>query len=225
MNNTFYSKIEHNFTKSRLAVYRQDGVDDTSALARYLYNMGLCKTLYTVLNVFEITLRNKIDEALCSFAGKDDWYDVLPLDNSSKAKVTEAKNKITKKGKTATHDRIIAELTLGFWTSLLTTRYSQAKFQSHIIKNCLSKCPAKLRSIKSLQNIFDKIRILRNRVSHYERIIHWKDLLSQHEQLIECIKWLDEESFNLVAEIDMFEYIYSASVKPFIVLVKKKWNK
>ena len=82
-----------------------------------------------------------------------------------------------------------------------------------------------MRSIKSLQNIFDKIRILRNRVSHYERIIHWKDLQTQHEQLLECIKWLDEESFNLVAEIDMFEYIYSASVKPFIVLVKKKWNK
>ena len=81
-----------------------------------------------------------------------------------------------------------------------------------------------MRSIKSLQNIFDKIRILRNRVSHYERIIHWKDLLSQHEQILECIKWLDEEAFYLVSEIDMFDYIYSAGVNPFLVLVNKKWN-
>ena len=120
MNSTFYSKIEHTFTKSRLSVYRQDGVDDATALARYLYNVELCKTLYTVLNIFEITLRN--------------------------------------------------------------------------------------------------------RVSHYERIIHWKDLLSQHEQLLECIKWLDGESFSLVSEINMFDYIYSAGVNPFVVLVNKKWN-
>ena len=94
MNNSFYNKIEQSLTKSRLSVYRQDGVDDAIALARYLYNIELCKNLYTILNVFEITLRNKIDTALCNFAGTDNWYDILPLDNSSKAKVSEAKTKL-----------------------------------------------------------------------------------------------------------------------------------
>ncbi|MBQ9239032.1 MAG: hypothetical protein IJ191_06950 [Treponema sp.] len=67
MNGAFYNKIEDIFTKSRLSVYRQDGVDGATALARYLYNIELCKSLYAVLNVFEISLRNSIDKALCLF--------------------------------------------------------------------------------------------------------------------------------------------------------------
>ncbi len=224
MNSAFYSRFEDIFTKSRLSVYRQDGVDDTTALARYLYNIELCKSLYATLNIFEVSLRNLIDRALTSFTQKIDWYDNLPLDNSSLAKIAEAKNKIAKEGKPLTHDRIIAELTLGFWTSLITTRYSQVAFQSYIIKTCFKRCPAKNRSIRNLQQTFDKIRILRNRVSHYERIIHWKDLSAQHEQLLECIRWLDESAYTLISEIDIFDYVYAAGCAPFMKFVEKKWN-
>lgn len=40
------------------------------------------------------------------------------------------------------------------------------------------------------------MRLLRNRVSHYERLIHWRDLKDQHLQLLECIKWLNVESYS-----------------------------
>ncbi len=73
MNSAFYSRFEDIFTKSRLSVYRQDGVDDTTALARYLYNIELCKSLYATLNIFEVSLRNLIDRALTSFTQKIDW--------------------------------------------------------------------------------------------------------------------------------------------------------
>jgi hypothetical protein len=56
------------------------------------------------------------------------------------------------------------------------------------------------------------------------RTVHWKDLEAQHEQLSECIKWLDEPAFQLLTEIDFFDYIYSAGENPFLVLVSKKWN-
>ena len=224
MNQNFYAKIENILTKSRLSVYRNDGVDDKTALARYLFNMELCKSLYAILNIFEISLRNSLDNALRTFTGKDDWYEILPLDSGSKNKISEAKSKIANKGKPVTHDRIISELTLGFWTSLITTKYSQAAFQSFVIRTCFKRCPPNLRSIKNLQKIFDKMRILRNRVSHYERIIHWKDLQTQHDQLLECIYWLDTSSYELATEIDFFDYIYSANVNPFLTLVTKKWN-
>ena len=73
MNSAFYSRFEDIFTKSRLSVYRQDWVDDTTALARYLYNIELCKSLYATLNIFEVSLRNLIDRALTSFTQKIDW--------------------------------------------------------------------------------------------------------------------------------------------------------
>ena len=223
MNINFYEKLEKTFTPARLSVYRQDKADESTALARYLYNIELCRSLYVTLNIFEVSLRNAFDKALSSFAGEN-WYDMLSLDENSRKKVEEAKGKIRKKDKIPTHDRIIAELSLGFWTSLITAKYSQQAFQSHIIKTCLKKCPSHMRSVKNLQKIFERIRILRNRISHYERIIHWKDLEAQHEQLSECIKWLDEPAFQLLTEIDFFDYIYSAGVNPFLVLVSKKWN-
>ncbi len=223
MNKDFYENLETIFTSARLSVYRQDGTDESTALARYLYNIELCRSLYVTLNIFEVSLRNAFDKALSSFAGEN-WYETLPLDDHSRKKVSEAKGKLEKKKKNPTHDRVIPELSLGFWTSLITAKYSEQAFQSYLIKTCLKKCPVQLRSVKNLQKIFERIRVLRNRVSHYERILHWKDLESQHAQLSECIKWLDESAFQLLTEIDFFDYIFSAGVNPFLVLVSKKWN-
>ncbi|MBP3562754.1 MAG: hypothetical protein J6J67_09675 [Treponema sp.] len=66
--------------------------------------------------------------------------------------------------------------------------------------------------------------LLRNRVSHYERLIHWKDLKDQHSQLLECIKWLNVESYNIVKEIDCFDAVYSTGIQPFKTLVQNNWN-
>lgn len=224
MNSTFYSDLEKIFSQSRLSAYKKDGADNETALARYLYNIELCKSLYAPLNVLEISLRNTIDKSLCTFAGNSDWYDTLPFDGGSKNKILEAKNKISKRGKDLTHDRIIAEFTLGFWTSLITTRYSQASFQSYLIKNNLKKCPTSSKNIKNLQRIFEKMRILRNSVSHYERIVHWNDLPQQHCQLLECIKWIDDTAFRMVSKIDSFENVYTSGINPFIELVRQNWN-
>lgn len=176
MNAAFYKDIEDIFSINRLSVYRQDGCDDTTALSRYLYNIEICKTLYPILHIFEITLRNSIDKSLTVFSGTQIWYDNLDLNTDSKLKVSTAKSKIQNKNKEVTHDRLISEMTLGFWTAFLTKKYSQSSFQSFIIKTSLQDMPRNLRNIKSIQTIFEKMRVLRNRVSHYERLIHWKDL-------------------------------------------------
>ena len=225
MNSFFYSEIENVFTTIRLSVYKQDGVDDSICLARYLYNIEVCKSLYSSLNIFEVTFRNSIDKVLCSIAGADNWYDILSLDPTSMKNINDAKHKIQKKGKPITHDRIISELTFGFWTSLLTPRYSQASFQSKIIKSCFNTVPVAQRNIKYLQIRFDKVRILRNRVSHHERIIHWKDLYLQHDELLESIKWLDKASYELACSCDRFPKIYIKSLKSYLRYVKTHWNK
>ena len=68
------------------------------------------------------------------------------------------------------------------------------------------------------------MRILRNSVSHYERIVHWKDLPQQHNQLFECIKWIDDTAFRMVSKIDSFESTYALGINPFIELVRQNWN-
>ena len=97
---------------------------------------------------------------MCTVTGADNWYDILTLDSTSMKNINDAKHKIQKKGKPVTHDRIISELTFGFWTSFLTPRYSQASFQSKIIKTCFRGVPAAQKNIKYLQTRFDRIRVL-----------------------------------------------------------------
>ena len=225
MNTRFYSEIENSFTSSRLSVYKQYGADNLTCLARYLYNIEVCKSLYSSVNIFEVTFRNAIDKVLCTVAGADNWYDILTLDSTSMKNISDAKHKIQKKGKPVTHDRIVSELTFGFWTSLLTPRYSQASFQSKIIKTCFKGVPAAQRNIKNLQARFDKIRILRNRVSHHERIIHWKNLSIQHDELLESIKWLDNASYELACSCDKFPKVYAKDFKAYKQYVKRHWNK
>ena len=79
MNKQFYSEIESSFTASRLSVYKQDGADDTTCLVRYLYNIEVCKSLYSSLNIFEVTFRNAIDKVLCTVAGTDIKQDLIIL--------------------------------------------------------------------------------------------------------------------------------------------------
>lgn len=93
MKTTFYKDIEDIFSSNRLSVYRQDGCDDTTALSRYLYNIEICKTLYPILHIFEITLRNSIDKSLTDFSGTQLWYDSLNLNTDSKLKVSISKKK------------------------------------------------------------------------------------------------------------------------------------
>ena len=146
---------------------------------------------------------------MCTIAGADNWYDILTLDSTSMKNINDAKHKIQKKGKPVTHDRIISELTFSFWTSFLTPRYSQASFQSKIIKTCFRGVPAAQKNIKYLQTRFDRIRVLRNRVSHHERIIHWENLSDQHDELLESIKWLDKSSYELAYSCDRFSKVYA----------------
>ena len=98
MKTTFYKGIEDIFSSNRLSVYRHD----TTALSRYLYNIEICKTLYPILHIFEITLRNSIDKALTSFSKTETWYDTLNLNTDSKLKVSTAKSKIKNKNKEVT---------------------------------------------------------------------------------------------------------------------------
>lgn len=78
MDITFYNDIENIFTQQRLSVFKQDGVDEITCVARYLYNIEICKSLYPSLHIFEITLRNVLDKALA------DYYNVCQIGRSKR---------------------------------------------------------------------------------------------------------------------------------------------
>ena len=78
--------------------------------------------------------------------------------------------------------------------------------------------------MNQIQNIMEQIRNLRNRVYHYERICHWNDLLSKHDLILECIKWMQPSVFELVTKVDTFEHIYNHGEMQFLPIIKDNWN-
>ena len=110
----------------------------------------------------------------------------------------EVKNRLVKQNKSITHDRIISELTLGFWTTLFSKRYNQYKFQSVLVKNVFQNCPKSKRNIKNLQVCVDEIRELRNRVCHYENIIHYPDITQKYKNIKICISWISVEISKII---------------------------
>ena len=184
-----FAEIQAFLSSTRLNTYGQN-LPVKKQLKEYRRNIKLCRDFYPELDFFEVTLRNAIDTALTSFVNGADWMTTLPLDQQTLYKITEVKNRLQKQNKQITHDRIISELTLGFWTTLFSKKYNQCKFQSYLVKKVFVNCPKSQKSIQNIQVYVNEIRELRNRVCHYERICHYPDIKEKHERLLECTEWI-----------------------------------
>jgi len=184
-----FAEIQIFLSSTRLNTYGQN-LPVKKQLKEYRRNIKLCRDFYPELDFFEVTLRNAIDTALTSFVNGADWMTTLPLDQQTLYKITEVKNRLQKQNKQITHDRIISELTLGFWTTLFSKKYNQCKFQSYLVKKVFVNCPKSQKSIQNIQVYVNEIRELRNRVCHYERICHYPDIKEKHERLLECTEWI-----------------------------------
>lgn len=222
MNSNTFNSLKTSVSEERLAVYRADGADDTPAIARYLYNIALCTALYLLINIFEVTLRNKIDKALEAHFGQTDWNNVIPLQQTEIMMMNDAMLKIKRQGKKYSHGWLVAELTLGFWVALMGRKYNTQAFQFAIIKNCLRGCPANQKSSAAIQKNLSEIRFLRNRIAHHERIAHWKDLKQKHDLILDFIKWLNPDMHKIAFEKDTFGEVLSGGIAPFIEFVNEK---
>jgi len=71
---------------------------------------------------------------------------------------------------------MVAELHFGFWTGFFNKLHAQTGVGYFLTKNVFSCAPKTERDMSRLDTRWNRIRNLRNRVFHHERIIHWKDL-------------------------------------------------
>ena len=220
MDKSIFQSIEKSISRERLAVYKADGASDEKAVARYVYNIELCKSFYPILNIFEVTLRNAIDTALKKFFDVQDWNDVIPLTETERRMIDEAKTKIVLKNQEYSHDRLISQLTLGFWVALMGKKYNSQKFRAFMIKNIFHDCPSEQKSSTAVQKNLAEIRFLRNRIAHHRRILHWKDLKQKHDLILDFIRWMSQEMHKIAVHHDTFDAVYESGIAPFEKFVK-----
>ncbi len=163
--------------------------DNAEGHALYALNVALSEAFYTTLHILEITLRNSIHETLKQVHG-DDWFSNRSVinDRYKVEKITQAK---AKHNKNTTDGKIVAELTLGFWTSLFS------KGNKHLWGQILMPMFDARRPLqrKEIARRLTSVRRLRNRIAHHEPIIHY-DLISHHLEANELIGWLSTDALN-----------------------------
>ncbi|MGN0005495.1 MAG: hypothetical protein ACI37Z_05955 [Candidatus Gastranaerophilaceae bacterium] len=184
-------------------------------LDKYIYNLRLAESFYPALSLLEISLRNSICNAIDKLICKDWLVKELSqqklLADKEYEKLLESESKIKKSGKKVTNDRLISEMTLGFWVHLCTKSYKpkfwdkkgffEAVFPNYVPAQGLSK-------IAPIQNNLLAILRLRNRISHHEIIINDnKTPQEQYQLVLDILHLLSTDMENLLNGISRIQDI------------------
>jgi hypothetical protein len=179
------------------------------ALIAYSWNIELSQALYPALQILEIALRNSLHDAITACYQTEYWFDLEFLHSREKERVTQAKDNLKKDKKPIEVGRIVAELSFGFWTSLFDVRYEHDQtLWPKLLKSTFPFLPKGQRTRTYLSRELNRIRILRNRIFHYEPIWHWKDLPQQHGSIINLIKSLSISAAQYLDHLDNFKHIH-----------------
>jgi hypothetical protein len=203
--------LESVLSKPRLDRYRTSVTETPRVvIGRYIWNLALCKALYPGLQYLEVAFRNRLHDALKTHFGAAAWFDMAWVLPRERQKVTDAKAELQRRPSPVEPDRIVAELSFGFWTSLLSGPYDQILWnQRAVIRQSLPHMPNHLRTRRRISDRMHRLRLLRNRVFHYEPIWHWRDLSQQYAELRQTLQWLEPALLGLLRTPHTFEEVYA----------------
>lgn len=168
-----YSEYEVAFSQARLNKYLAAcSGNTTKALTLYRHNVKLCQKFYGVLNIFEVVLRNAINEHYKNHFGDQDWIrtQIQPggmLEHyPQKVNVEKTITELTATGR-YTNDRLVSSVTFGFWTYLFTKKPFRLGGQS-----LLKVFPARTPGLgqRAIYNELQDIKNFRNKIAHHEAI-------------------------------------------------------
>lgn len=203
----FYEKI---LSPDRLSpYYHLYPTNPEGAILHYQYNLALSESMYTSLSIFEVALRNALSRELRKMTSRDDWYTVFPsipgLRPLNKY-ITQAIRHITSRHENVTPSKVIAELTLGFWVSLLNSEFERVLWKD--LRRAFPFMPKQLRQRKNVAAPLNRIRTLRNRVFHNEPICwHMPRVIALHDEMVEVLGWIDKDIPAWLAMMDRFPIV------------------
>lgn len=178
------------FSEARTNKYlRACGGNKQKALRLYKSNARLSQQFYGVLSLFEITLRNAINDHYLAQFGKD-WIinqaKLAGLLEHEASEVHATENAYRKAG-VYSHDKMVGSFTFGFWTYLFTKH--NYKVGGKTLLQIFPNRP-KGTTQKSVYNDITAIREFRNRIAHHEPICFDKNgaintaYMQKHYQLM-----------------------------------------
>ena len=205
--------IEKLISAERLAPYLKRHENNfEKAIEHYKVNIKISEAFYPLISVFEIALRNSINEQLIRQFRQVDWFEnheFVKISSSFQiTRITEARSSILREKKEITPGRIVSELTFGFWTSLFDLKFEKTLWKN--LRLSFPNCPKNHRQRKNISSKLNGIRKLRNRIFHHESIswnLHVIEIY--RNELQEGINWLNKDlnnwSFDLLRIDEVIE--------------------
>ena len=152
------------FSERRVKKYfDQHHQNQTLAIEHYLLNMELSECFYSILSIYEVCLRSKIDRELSRHSYQhfqtSAWYDIFCSEQSYRRlgrKIQKAMRVLREEGKVVNSDNLIPELPLGFWTTLFNDNYERTLWQP--LRRVFSNVPRRQRQRRSIKNELNRIR-------------------------------------------------------------------
>lgn len=195
-------KYEELFSKERVQKYFDRFYEDEER-AKLLYNNNilLSQSLYPLLSITEISVRNAINKTMMNHYTSDFWFERLINEDGLYFEIDAAKTKIKQRNEEITSGKLTAELTFGFWTRLFNAKYEESLWKP--LRLAFPNMPKPQRKRSNVSKPMNNIRILRNRVYHYEPIV-WnpKGISERIEDCYKLLGWISPELIDFTIPLD-----------------------
>jgi hypothetical protein len=178
--------LEKSISVERLGTYLSETEGNRKeALELYLKNAKISADFYLPLQSLEITLRNKLHTVLCEHFKREDWYDLPILNERGQKNVRDAKRAVKRLHQEVNPPHVVAELSFGFWLSLLNKKYHQNLWIPSLNKAFPN---AKMKRADILRDL-DHLRTFRNRIAHHEPVFK-RHLKQDLDTTLTAISWM-----------------------------------
>ncbi len=185
--------------------------DKTKAIEYYQLNTKISEAFYPLLSNLEIALRNSIHQSFSVRFDTDNWFENLEFEDLSD-QIKIAKSKIIKNRQQVNSDKIVAELTFGFWTSLFNKQYAKVFWRPLMF--AFTNLDNEYKHRDKIAYKLNQVRKFRNRIFHYEPICN--DLLAlktNYNNIIDVLNWLDKDLLKWTSANQNFEILYKNAIE------------
>lgn len=201
------------------------GNSTSKAVKLYKANLKTSQAFHPLLGVFEVILRNRLNDILTSHFTDPDWIinqktgfmsdpslrytykrtGQQKTNDFLKTEIRKAEKRLQKTSTQITSGKIIAEQTFGFWTDLFEVHHYRLLRGKPI--QIFHSLPAG-HGRKQVNDELDRVRRFRNRIYHNEPIcfngnnIDFSKTLEVYKSLNNLLTWIDPEIMKLISDID-----------------------
>lgn len=182
-----YPTLRVRMSAARLAPYEAaTGACDHTTVALYEWNLSVSAALFHDLSAFEVLFRNAVDLSLRTKYQQTEtappWWDQVALHEKAKKTLAKAIDRVGGRDGGVDQDKVVAELTFGFWRYLLLPKYQPNVWP--FISRALSHAPTTSPLMRvDVEKAVDNLWYLRNRIAHHEPIFS-RDLARDYRYLV-----------------------------------------